>query len=84
MTKALKLIHDSAFDPDLVALMGDVFEEAWSEIAPQFAHESRASVEEARTLLARAVIQSASSGITDRPLLKSAALETFRRAYPKK
>ena len=83
MTKALKLIHDSAFDPDLVALMGDVFEEAWSEIAPQFAHESRASVEEARTLLAR-VIQSASSGITDRPLLKRAALETVRRAYPKK
>ena len=34
--KALKLIYESSFEPDVIEMLGDVFDEVWSKVLPQY------------------------------------------------
>ena len=56
MPNARRLIHDSAYDADTVAMMGDAFDAAWGMIEPAFTGQPQATIDDARTLLASTII----------------------------
>lgn len=80
MTEARELIHQSAFDPNTVARMGEAVDAAWAQVSASYANEPQAVVDAARTSLARAVIELASTGLIEHEALKMAALEALKKA----
>lgn len=83
MTEALKLIQDSAFDSETVALMGQAFDAAWSDVASDFETQPQAVIDQARTKLAQAVIHLAATGMLEPDMLKGAALDVLRQSDPR-
>ena len=68
--KALKLIYGSSFEPEVLEMLGDVFDDAWSEIAQHFNPDDDQSV---RLELARTVLAEYGDGI-DAVSLKQAVI----------
>jgi hypothetical protein len=62
--------------------MGEAFDVAWSKVADHFAGESVAVIGEARTTLAKAVIELAGRGLIEQRALEEAAREALSKAYP--
>jgi hypothetical protein len=69
------LLEQPAFGPDEVKLLSEVFEDAWSVVAPEFNGNSDA----ARTEMAQAILELAKSGQRDAGRLKTYALARTRR-----
>ena len=81
--KARNLIEDATFGPDALKVMGKAFDDAWSEIAPQFSENGLKS-HSARLRLARAVLSFATEDSRDSDELKNAALQIVALHYRNK
>ena len=81
--KARNLIESATFGPDALKVIGKAFDDAWSEMAPQFS-ESGLKSHSARLRLARAVLSFASEDSRDSDELKNAALQIVALHYRKK
>ena len=82
MPQARRLIDDSAYDADTVAMMGGTFDAAWGMIEPAFNGQPQATIDDARILLARAIIHHVKFGLLQPEPLKKEAIGTVRRRYP--
>lgn len=58
--KALKLIYGQSFEPDVVEMLGDVFDDVWAEIAVQLDPDNDP---ETRLQLARTVLSEYREGM---------------------
>ena len=75
MAQILRFIHpDSSFDPETIALMGSVCDDAIAEL------QDRADLEVVREVMAKRIIHLAAKGERDPVRLKQAALATLRPA----
>jgi hypothetical protein len=87
--KARRLIEGASFDPPTLEVIGQAFEQAWSDIAGHFDGDER-QVARAPTQLAHAVLIVADEESRDVQRLKRDALEVLafrikaRRRQPKK
>ncbi len=77
--KARQLLASSAFDPAQLKTMGQAFEDAWEQIAPQVSARAGA-IDAARYKLAQLVLSLAKRGILDREKIKDEALRLMREA----
>ena len=82
MPQAHKLIHACAYDDNTVAMMGDAFDTAWGMIEAAFKGHPQATIDDARTLLARAIIHHVKFGLTHSAVLQEEAVGAVRRRYP--
>jgi hypothetical protein len=73
-----KLIDNSSFAPEALAIIYEAFDLAWADIAPNYG-EDVARIAFVRDTLARAVLAAAEREAKDATALKAAALETFAR-----
>lgn len=78
--QARRLIENSAFEPAILHVIFQAFDDAWAEIAHHFNGDSR-EVEQARTRLAHAVLIVARDGSDDPERLKDDALQVMALAY---
>jgi hypothetical protein len=72
------IINQAAFSPDAVKIMGQVFDEAWDAIEPDYREQRAVEIELARLALAKAVVLFASLGNTDPEVLRSKAMRILR------
>jgi hypothetical protein len=78
--KAKRLIDGASFGPDALRAVGQVFDEAWEEIAGNFG-DHPAQVETARLKLANAILSIADEDSRDVEVLKRAALDRMALDY---
>lgn len=78
MPHVYSIIHQSAFSPETVRMMGEVFDQAWESIRPEYQKHRDAEIELARLALAKAVVLFAGLGNTDREVLKNKAVRVLR------
>jgi hypothetical protein len=78
--KARQRIESASFGPESLKVIGEAFDQAWSDIAVNFGNEPQ-TVENARYELADALLSVATDGSRDVGALKRAALETMALAY---
>ena len=78
--KARKLIEGATFDPPTLAVIGEAFDRAWSDISHHFANGPE-QVERARTRLAHAVLAVADGESREPESLKRQALEVMALTY---
>jgi hypothetical protein len=75
--RARQLIAGAAFPPDVLKVLFDAFEDAWSEIAPHMSGNATV-IDAARLSLAEIVLGIARAGPIDQDRIKSAAVDAFR------
>jgi hypothetical protein len=75
--KARQLIGGSAFPPDVLTIVFEAFDDAWSDIAPVVGCDAGA-IESARISLATITLSLAKAGPVDRDRLKGDAVAAFR------
>lgn len=68
------IIHQSAFPPETVTMMGEVFDRAWASIQSQYEERPDTETELARLALAKAVVTFVELGTTDPDTLQRRAL----------
>jgi hypothetical protein len=78
--KARTLIEGATYDPPTLAVIGEAFDQAWSEISSHFAAED-GQTERARIRLAHCVLAVADQESRDPNLLKRQALEIMALTY---
>ena len=78
MPHVYSIIHQSAYSPDTVNMMGKVFDQAWKSIEPEYQGHRDAEIELARLALAKAVVLFAGLGNTDPEVLKGKAVRVMR------
>jgi hypothetical protein len=74
--KALKLIYESSFEPQVLEMLGDVFDEVWCEISHQYDPDDD---QRARLQLARIILAEYRDGM-GAPRLKEAVVPKMRSA----
>ena len=74
MPHVYSIIANSAFPPEIVKMMGEVFDHAWASLEPQYEEQPDAEVDLARLALAKAVVMFAGLGDTEPEILKRKAL----------
>ena len=72
------IIHQSAFPPEIVTMMGEAFDHAWESIEPQYEQRPHTETELARLALAKAVVMLAGLGNTDPETLQRKALRLMQ------
>ena len=77
---ARQLIDGASFGPDTLKALGQAFDEAWQEIAPNFGDEQQ-EIDAARLRLANAVLSIADEDSRDVEVLKRAALQRMALDY---
>ena len=76
-----RLFADSAFDSDMVRMMGEVFDTAWGMVAPAFNAQPQSTIDEARTILAKAILYRV--GLGDQAyIVKDEAIRVLKSNYP--
>ena len=78
--KSRSLIDGAAFGPETLKVIGEAFDQAWSEIGDGFNYDELV-IEAARLNLASALLSVATGGNRDVAALKSGALEAMARNY---
>lgn len=82
MPQARRLIDDSAYDADTVAMMGDAFDTAWDMIEAAFKGQPQATIDDARTLLASTIIHQVKLGLSHSDILQEEAIRVMRERFP--
>jgi hypothetical protein len=77
--KALRIIEGASFGPDVLNVIRTAFEESWQEISGVF---SPGEYEDAREVLALAVMMAARDDSNDPRPLREAAIQATKRRYP--
>ena len=75
MPQARALVTGASYDADTVKMLGRVFDEAWSEIAPN--HTSSLAAQAARLKLANVILSFAAEGERDPAELKLRSVRTM-------
>ena len=75
MPQARARIAGASYDADTVKMLGRVFDEAWTQIAPN--HTSRLAIEAARLKLADIILSFAAEGQRNPEQLKARAVRTM-------
>ena len=78
MPHVYSIILNSAFPPETVKMMGEVFDRAWASIKPQYDERPDTEMEMARLALAKAVVMFAGLGNTDPETLRRKALRLMQ------
>ena len=78
--RARALLDGASLGPDALKAVGQAFDEAWAEIASHFAHDAT-QLEDARLMLASALLSIADDTSRDVAVLKKAALEVMSQNY---
>jgi hypothetical protein len=78
--EAQRLLDGAPFAPDIIRVLKQAFEEAWTKIAPTIVPDRAGDT---RVSLAHAIIAHAAAGDHDRDSLKAAALEAIRKHPPR-
>ena len=63
-------------------MMGDAFDTAWGMIEAAFKGHPQATIDDARILLARAIIHHVKVGLSHPDVVQEEAIGTVRRRYP--
>lgn len=77
MPHVYSIVHQSAFSPDMVKMMGEAFDQAWASIEPAYQGQRDAEIELARLALAKAVVLFTGLGTTDPEALKGKAMRVL-------
>jgi hypothetical protein len=77
--RARRIIEGAMFGPDVLNVVRQAFEECWQELAGSF---SPSEHEDAREVLARAVMSAAREDSADPLPLREAGMQAMRRSYP--
>jgi hypothetical protein len=77
---AHQLIGGAAFPPDVLKVLFEAFDDAWSEVAPDVSGDPTV-VDAARASLAGLVLSAARAGPIDRDRIKAAAVDAFRAKH---
>jgi hypothetical protein len=75
--RARQLIGGAAYPPDVLRVIFEAFDDAWTEVGPGVGSEPGA-VESARSDLATILLSLAKGGPIDRGVLRNAAVGAFR------
>ena len=78
--KSHHLIDGASFGPDALKVIGQAFDEAWAQIAGNFAGDPVA-IESARAALANAILAAATDASRDVEVLKRAGLKAMSTNY---
>jgi hypothetical protein len=79
--RARQLIGGAAFPPYVLKVLGEAFEDAWAELAPDVSGDPTV-VDAARFSLAEIVLDIAKAGRPiDRDRIKAAAVDAFRSKH---
>lgn len=82
MPKTPRLLREAGFDADTVTVMGEVFDAAWTLIAHAFQGQSQSTIDTARSILAKAVIDHFGLGLRDRDLVKDRSIRMVKLTFP--
>lgn len=82
MPHARQMIHDTAFDPDTITLMGEVLYAAWTLARPAFSGQPQMTIHNARAMLARTIIEGVKAGLQHPDILQKEAMGAVRERYP--
>jgi hypothetical protein len=79
--RARRIIDGASFDPDVLKIVREAFEDCWHEVSGAFSPDE---FDDARMFLAKAVMATArEDSVSARPLRK-AAMQAMRRRYPER
>ena len=78
--RARKLIADAAFGPDRLKAVGEAFDEAWHDLAGNFANDAQ-TIEAVRLRLATIILDLAKDGQLGREQLKLTAMRVLSQQY---
>ena len=82
MPQIRRLFADSAFDADDVKMLGELFDQAWASIEPAFNGMPKATIDNARTVLAQNIIEHVKIGLLQPEALKNEAIKAVRQKFP--
>jgi hypothetical protein len=82
MPKADALIKASVFEPPTFRAITVAFDESWAAIRYMFVHQPQFIVEDARSVLANAILNAAAAGQTTVDVLKDEGIQAVAKAYP--
>lgn len=82
MPKADALIKARVFEPDKFKAVTDAFEESWASIRYMFAGQPQSVIEDARSVLANAILNAAEAGHTTADDLKQEGIRAVKSVYP--
>jgi hypothetical protein len=77
--RARRIIDGAAFGPDVLRVVRQAFDEAWEQTSPVFTDTEH---ENAREVLAHAVMSAAREDSTDVAAIRDAGIRVMRRQYP--
>jgi hypothetical protein len=77
--KARRIIDGASFDPDVLKVVREAFEDCWRGMSSSFAPDEH---EDARVILATAVMAAARADSDNPRPLREAALQAMKRQYP--
>ena len=82
MSDADTLIRKSVFEPKTFHAVVRAFDEGWASTRYLFAGQPQSIIEDARTALAKGVLNAAQSGHTAADVLKQEGIRALKVAYP--
>ncbi len=77
--RAKRIIDGAAFGPDVLKVVRQAFDDAWSMVADKFAPDEH---EAAREVLARSMMSATRDNSTDVAMLREAGLRAMILKYP--
>jgi hypothetical protein len=82
MPRADALIKASVFEPETFRAVTTAFDESWALVCRMFVGQPQAIIEEARSVLANAILNAATAGHTETDVLKQQGIDALKSAYP--
>lgn len=82
MSETTKLLLESVILPEAFEIVTKAFDESWASIRCMFAGQPQSIIDDARTVLAMAVVNAASAGHAHVDDLKQKGIRAVRVAYP--
>ena len=82
MPEACRLNCQGVLEPEAFKAVAKAFEASWMSISCLFVGQPKSIVEDARTVLAVALINAANAGLAEGDALKEKGLRAVKIAYP--
>lgn len=82
MPRADALIKASVFEPETFKAVTTAFDESWATIRYMFAGQPQSIIEDARSVLANAILNAAAAGHTTVDVLKTEGIKAMENVYP--
>ncbi|MFM9846423.1 MAG: hypothetical protein ACKVP3_04600 [Hyphomicrobiaceae bacterium] len=82
MPRTDPLIEARVFEPETFSAATNAFDESWASIRYMFAGQPQSIIEDARSVLANAILNAAAAGHTTADVLKQEGIRAVKSAYP--